>query len=185
MDNVTTHDLKTQPVQHELQALQLDDVAQDELSRICWKAFKKGVWLDQTLGGRLQILVSNQGLPIDRDRLSLTKMAGHRTIMDEGDGLKSFVTMAAALLLKKRPVCLIDEPEMCLHPPQARELGRLIGKYGSTSDTATFVATHSSEILRGALEMGHDVQIVRLVTGPEGFLAHLLQPDELITAFGL
>ena len=86
-------------------------------------------------------------------------MANYRAIEEEGDGLKSFVTMATALLLQKRPVCLIDEPEMCLHPPQARELGRLIGKYGSTSDTATFVATHSSEILRGALETGRDVQI--------------------------
>ena len=184
MDNVSTHDLKTQPVQHELQALQLDDVAQDELSRICLKAFKKGVWLDQTLGGRLQILVSNQGLPSDRDRLSLTKMAGHRTIMDEGDGLKSFVTMAAALLLKKRPVCLIDEPEMCLHPPQAREFGKLLGQYGSTSDTATIVATHSSEILRGALEMESDLQIIRLIEGTESFSAHLLQAEELRNAFG-
>ena len=184
MNAVGTQDLLLQPVQNELQALQLDDEAQEVLSSVCWTAFKKGVWLDATRGGRLQILVSDQGLPDYRERISPTKMAIHRPIEDEGDGLKSFVTMATALLLQKRPVCLIDEPEMCLHPPQARELGRLIGKYGSTSATATFVATHSSEILRGALETGSDTQTVRLITGPEGFSAHLLQAEELINAFG-
>ena len=184
MNGVGTQDLLLQPVQNELQALQLDDKAQEVLSSVCLTAFKKGVWLDPTRGGRLQLLVSDQGLPDYWDRTSLTKMAKHRPIEEEGDGLKSFVTMATALLLKKRPVCLIDEPEMCLHPPQARELGRLIGKYGSTSDTATFVATHSSEILRGALDTGRDIQIVRLIKGPEGFSAHLLQAKELINPFG-
>ena len=184
MNVVGTQDLLRQPVQNELQALQLDDEAQEVLSSVCLTAFKKGVWLDATRGGMLQILVSNQGLPDYRERNSPTKMAKHRPIEEEGDGLKSFVTMATALLLQKRPVCLIDEPEMCLHPPQARELGRLIGKYGTTSDTATFVATHSSEILRGALETGRDAQIVRLINGPEGFSANLLDAEELINAFG-
>ena len=184
LNTVSTQDLLSQPVQNELQALQLNDEAQDELSSVCLTAFNKGVWLDQTQGGRLRILVSNRGLPDPRDRLSVTKMAEHRLIEEEGDGLKSFVTMAMALLLQKRPVILIDEPEMCLHPPQARAFGRLLGQYGSTSDTVTFVATHSSEILRGALEMGSDLQIVRLVAGPESFSAHLLQAEELRNAFG-
>jgi len=184
MNAVGTQDLLQQPVQNELQALQLNDEAQEVLSDVCMRAFGKGVWLDATRGGRLQILVSDQGLPDYRDRTSPMKMAKYRPIEDEGDELKSFVTMATALLLQKRPVCLIDEPEMCLHPPQAREIGRLIGKYGSTSDTATFVATHSSEILRGVLETGHDIQVVRLTRGPGGFSAHLLQAADLISAFG-
>jgi hypothetical protein len=184
LNTVSTQDLLQQPVQNELEALHLDDEAQEVLTSVCLTAFKKGVWLDATRGDRLQILVGDQGLPAYKDRISPTKLAKHRPIEEEGDGLKSFVTMATALILQKRPVCLIDEPEMCLHPPQARALGRLIGKYGSIPDTATFVATHSSEILRGALETGRDVQIVRLINGLEGFSSNLLQADELISAFG-
>ncbi len=63
MNGVGTQDLTQQPVQNELQALYLDDEAQEVLSSVCLTAFKKGVWLDATKGGRLGILVSDQGVP--------------------------------------------------------------------------------------------------------------------------
>jgi hypothetical protein len=66
------------------------------------------------------------------------------------------------LLLGQRPICLIDEPELCLHPPQAYALGRFIGKYGTASDRATFVATHSSHVLRGIIEETQKLEIIRL-----------------------
>jgi hypothetical protein len=48
----------------------------------------------------------------------------------EGDGYKSYVGACIPLLVGRRPVCLIDEPEMFLHPPHAYRLGRFIGRYG-------------------------------------------------------
>lgn len=44
-------------------------------------------------------------------------MREYRLIEDEGDGFKSYVAICLTLLLGRRPVVLIDEPEMCLHPP--------------------------------------------------------------------
>ncbi len=183
MNKTNTIDLLRSPIQHELHALSLNDEAQEALSGECLRAFKKGVWLDPTQGNVVQIRVKDNGLPDEKDRRSPTKMEKHRPIEDEGDGLKSFVTIAVALLLRKHPVCLIDEPEMCLHPPQARELGRLIGRYGSSLETATIVATHSSEILRGALEERQDFQIIRLTRKDGQFSAHLLEAERLTSAF--
>jgi len=77
-------------------------------------------------------------------------------------GLKSYIGICLTLLLGRHPVILIDEPEMCLHPPQAHALGRFIGKYGVSSDHTTFVATHSSHVLRGVIEEKEKLEIIRL-----------------------
>jgi hypothetical protein len=69
---------------------------------------------------------------------------------------------------------------MCLHPPQAYNLGRFIGRFGATADNTTFVATHSSQILRGVILTAEKLQIVRLTRGSSGFLAHLV-PSEVLT----
>ena len=173
-------DFMNNPPQNDLQVLYLNDNAQENLSDELLKSFNKGVWLDQTQGNRLGFRVTDQAeLPSDKDRVSPTKMAEYRTIETEGDGLKSYVATAVALLLGRRPICLIDEPEMCLHPPQANNLGRFIGVQASSPYTATFVATHSSEVLRGALQTGENIQVVRLVRRQGAFLAHLLSDDDL------
>src|SRR5256885_15214291 len=96
------------------------------------------------------------------DRLSHKKMASHRSIETEGDGLKSYVATCIALLLGRRPVCLIDEPEMCLHPPQAYSLGQFIGRFGASLDRATFVATHSSHVLRGVIQTAANIEVIRV-----------------------
>jgi hypothetical protein len=107
-------------------------------------------------------------------------MSQYRTIETEGDGLKSYVATCIALLLGRRPVCLVDEPEMCLHPPQAYNLGRFIGRYGASPDRATFVATHSSHVLRGVIQTAQELQIVRLTRRGREFSAHLV-PAELLS----
>jgi hypothetical protein len=89
-------------------------------------------------------------------------MRQYRLIEDEGDGFKSYMGTCVTLLLGQRPVCLIDEPELCLHPPQAYALGRFIGKYGVSTEHVTFVATHSSHVLRGIIEQTKQLTIVRL-----------------------
>jgi predicted ATP-dependent endonuclease of OLD family len=82
-------------------------------------------------------------------------------------------------LISTRPVSLIDEPELCLHPPQAYHMGRFIGKY-ATSEHVTFVATHSSYILRGILETGNQVTVVRLTRDNKRFSGKVIAEGELI-----
>src|SRR5262249_27707302 len=94
----------------------------------------------------------------------------------------SYVATCVALLLGRRPVCLLDEPEMCLHPPQAYNLGRFIGRFGTGAETATFVATHSSHLLRGIIQTATAVQIVRLTRRVRRFSAHLVPAKTLADA---
>jgi len=133
-------------------------------------------------GNALCLRVNEGELPSAEDRLSLTKMSKYRTIETEGDGLKSYIAVCIALLLGRRPICIIDEPEMCLHPPQAYSLGRFIGRHGSSADVATFVATHSSQILRGIVQANKPVEIIRLTRRGGSFSVHRLAANELIAA---
>jgi hypothetical protein len=173
-------DFETQPPQQDLHALCMDDGAKQQLLEEIRNTFGKSVWPDISRGNSLSIKVSNHpDKPTVDDRLSPLKMAGYRAIESEGDGLKSYVATCIAILLGRRPVCLIDEPEMCLHPPQAYNLGRFIGNFGSSSDVATFVATHSSHVLRGVIATAQKLQIVRLTRHGEAFEAHRVEPTAL------
>ncbi|WP_428622128.1 TOPRIM nucleotidyl transferase/hydrolase domain-containing protein [Sedimenticola sp.] len=181
LNQVGVIDFQEQPPQQDLHALYLDDDARSKLFNEMLESFGKAVWPDTSRGNLLCIRVSDEGvLPTAEDRLSPKKMSAYRTIESEGDGLKSYVATCVSLLLGRRPVCIVDEPEMCLHPPQAYNLGRFIGHYGSSPDTATFVATHSSQVLRGIIQTGQNIQIVRLVRIEDKFIGHLV-PAEILS----
>jgi hypothetical protein len=111
LNQVGVIDFQTQPPQQDLHALYLDDSARTELFRELVETFGKAVWPDSSGGNVLCLRVSDEGiLPTADDRLSPKKMAEYRTIESEGDGLKSYVATCVAVLLGRRPVCLIDEP---------------------------------------------------------------------------
>lgn len=110
-------------------------------------------------------------MPDAEARLSVKEMMKFRTIESEGDGMKSHIATVISVLLGRRPVSVIDEPEMCLHPPQAYNLGQFIGANATSEQSATFVATHSSQILRGVIQTASSLQIVRLTKVASGFSA--------------
>lgn len=175
VSNVGSFDFETQPPQNDIQALYVDDGGRLELFNEIQATFGKSLWLDSTKGNSLCFRISNDPtMPVAEDRLSPKKMSAYRTIETEGDGLKSYVATCIALLLGRRPVCIVDEPEMCLHPPQAYNLGRFIGRFGASVERATFVATHSSHVLRGVIQATSAIQIVRLTRRGDAFEAHLV-----------
>jgi hypothetical protein len=57
-------------------------------------------------------------------------------------------------------IILVDEPEAFLHPPQARQLGGVLA--GRTEGKQSFIATHSADVLLGALEAEAPTTIVRI-----------------------
>lgn len=183
LNQVGVIDFHTQSPQHDLHALYLDDCARASLFTELLESFGKAVWPDTSRGNSLCLRVSDEGiLPTAEERLSPKRMAAYRSIETEGDGPKSYVATCIALLLGRRPVCLIDEPEMCLHPPQAHNLGRFIGRHGASDSNVTFVATHSSQILRGVIQTAKDIQIVRLTRRGREFSAHLVPAEVLAEA---
>lgn len=176
-------DFANQPPQHDLHALYLNDDARAKLHDEMLASFGRAVWPDMSRGNIISLKVSDAGiLPTFEERLSHKKMSEFRSIESEGDGMKSYVSTCVALLLGTRPLCLIDEPEMCLHPPQAYNLGRFIGRYAAGRERLTAVATHSSHLLRGILQTADQVQIVRLTRQEQRFSAHLVPASRLTEA---
>lgn len=179
-NQVQMFDYETQPPQNDLQALYVHETAPTALMQETLAVFSKAVWPDEKRGTTLSLKVADErDAPTTEQRLLAATSARYRSIDTEGDGLKSYLAVCIALLVGRRPVCLIDEPEMCLHPPQAESLGRFIGARGTSPDHATFVATHSSHVLRGILQRTADLRIVRLRRAKGRFCAHNVSSDDL------
>jgi len=180
LTQVNGFDRNAQAPQSDLHVLYYNDQAQDDLWNETTRVFSKAVWLDSTKPNILRLLVADgPKYPSDKDRRKPAVMDDQREITSEGDGLKSYVATCIALLLGRRPVCLIDEPELCLHPPQAYSLGRFIGETAALRDRATFVATHSSHVLRGVIQTASQLQIVRVTRQGGVFHAHRISPATL------
>jgi hypothetical protein len=179
MDPCSTFNYFSDNPSKTLQCLYANKSAKRALYNELSQVFQRAVWVDSTRNTVLVLRVSDStALPTADDRLEPEMMEKYRTIETEGDGLRSYSAICATLLLEERPLCLIDEPEMCLHPPQAHAMGRFIGAHASDK-TCTVVATHSSHVLRGILETNSQGQVIRLTRVGSTFQARKLNAELL------
>lgn len=181
-DKCPSFDYKVGTPDLPIQGLYLNSDGQDRLAAETGKVFGNAVWLDISENNMLQLRVSGgPGTPPHGQTNNPLQANKFRPIEDEGDGYKSYVGICLSLMLGIRPVSLIDEPELCLHPPQAYHIGRFIGQNANPSHV-TFVATHSSHVLRGILETGKRITVVRLSRRDGNFRGRLVSEQELIHA---
>ena len=142
----------------------------DELTNKVQHLFKKDIFLDtQTLGDRLAFRVGEDFSYARTGHINTEELARklfRESLLDsQGDGLKSFVSTFLSLKSDQCSVLLLDEPEVFLHPPRARQLGELIAE-AQKDNRSIFVATHSVEILKGILSKSQDVNVIR-ITQPQ------------------
>lgn len=176
------YDYRATPPSVPLQALLLNSTAQDRLVDETKNIFGNVAWLDAlSENNTYQLRVSGTSdRPSIGETMNPLKASQFGSIQDEGDGYKSYVGICLSLMLGTRPVTLIDEPELCLHPPQAYHIGRFIGEYATKPEHVTFVATHSSHVLRGILEITENVTVLRLTQKKRSFNGHLLNEEQLV-----
>ena len=150
-----------------LQALYTDEVLESQLSSTFRTAFGVELAVDRLAAGQITIRC---GI-----RPDATQLGGHLSIpyakevrqrmefvSEQGDGMKSYLACLLYTDVLQRPLVLIDEPEAFLHPPQARLLAQHLAREATGGDRQVVLATHSSDIVRGALDGGADVSVVRL-----------------------
>lgn len=155
-----------------LSSFKYQDKLLKELANKVKQFFKKDIYLDvQTLGDRLVFRV---GENFDYIRSTenysedvALKLFSESMLDEEGDGLKSFVSIFLSLNRKENDILLLDEPESFLHPPLARQLGEMIGDFNDENRTV-FVATHSIEVLKGILTKNRDVNVIRITRSEDG-----------------
>ncbi len=182
MDHCPTFDYISQGPSKTLQSLYLNKKAKAALYHEISRVFQRAVWVDNLRHGQLVLRVSDSSeLPPADDRLEPEIMEKYRTIETEGDGLRSYCAVCATLLLEQRPLCLIDEPEMCLHPPQAYAMGQFIGNNAPKND-CVIVSTHSSHVLKGILETNTKARVIRLTRSVSTFQCRDLSHELLARA---
>lgn len=101
-------------------------------------------------------------------------------LSQQGDGMRSFLGLYMALLVRSYSIVLIDEPDAFLHPPQSRSLGRELAALAMAGNLQVMVATHDSDLLRGLLEVPQAaVAVIRLTRRGDMNSAFQLHPAPL------
>lgn len=95
----------------------------------------------------------------------------------QGDGIKSYAGILFEAIATEKQITLIDEPEAFLHPPQMRKLGETLS---SEVEGQLFVATHSSDILRGFMEGTRgNIRILRIRREGDQNFIHEAAPETI------
>jgi energy-coupling factor transporter ATP-binding protein EcfA2 len=157
-------DFRNQLPTHPIQRAGRDSSLEAEFNSISKSAFGLELTVDRYAGSVIPIRIGprpafdhNDGMPtVDY----LDALAALPQLEEQGDGVKSLLGLMTQVIAGRHQVILVDEPEAFLHPPQARLLGRLLAQRANNQQV--FIATHSADIVQGALEAGTPVTIIRL-----------------------
>ncbi len=97
---------------------------------------------------------------------------------EQGDGTKRVVAILASLLVRKKAMYFVDEPEIHLHPPQCVKLAKEIAS--SARDCQMFIATHSIDFLHGLLDCKDiKLKIIRITREGNINKPFILSPGQL------
>ena len=155
-----------EPCTHPIHFLYRDDRLEKRLSTKFHKAFGEELIMNRSAGNKLPLHVGVRPIPGQgQDRVSFEYVSAVEKLPllhTQGDGMRSFTGVLLHTLVGRESILMIDEPEAFLHPPQARQLGRILVE-DKPDERQLFVATHSGDILRGVLDAGSSkVRVVRI-----------------------
>jgi hypothetical protein len=130
-----------------------DDALMSKISGLFRSAFGRDLMFNFRGGSKLPIHVGQipqvTGL-VDRASDKYVELVTQSPLLDQqGDGIKGYAGILFEAIASEVAVTLIDEPEAFLHPPQMRRLGETLA---AEVKGQLFVATHSSDIMKGFLE---------------------------------
>lgn len=164
---------------HPIHYLQRDDALELSISSKFKKAFGADLIVHRNAGSNVPLHVGERPIPAQgEDRVSLgyiERLEKLPQLQTQGDGMRSFAGVLLATSVGRETVLLIDEPEAFLHPPQAKLLGTSLIE-GRGKESQIFIATHSTDIIRGVLDANSpDVKVVRIRRTGDVNTVHLLE----------
>lgn len=182
-DSQPSLDFSSQPPTHPVQRAYVEGKLEAEIDRESIAAFGMGVTVDRFGGSIVSLRLGprpefehDSGRPSDRYLRALKALP---KLEEQGDGVRSYLGLVLHISAGAHQVLLIDEPEAFLHPPQARRLGGVLARRAHAQQA--FIATHSTDIVQGALEGGSAITIVRLTRDGDVNHAAVLD-DEAVKA---
>ncbi|MGM9438812.1 ATP-dependent nuclease [Streptomyces murinus] len=158
-------EMMEQPPAHPIHALEDNSDLFFELSELCEQVFQCPLTLD-TLSKHINIRVGKpivEAPPVDHITPEYRKaLSDLPRLENQGDGMRSFIGLMLPLITASYHVILIDEPEAFLHPPQATQLGKILGDLSRQKNVQLIMATHDKNVLAGLLQSEVNISIVRL-----------------------
>ena len=159
-------DVWNNPPQAYAHVLQTDPELQAKVNTEMRAAFNRELVIDWTAAPSVDFRVGQEpNRSLENDRVSeqyATALQELPRLDEDGDGIKGFAGCLLATYCGSQPVLMIDEPEAFLHPPQARRLGAALARAAKESSRQVIVATHSADIVQGALNTDGRVSVCRL-----------------------
>ena len=166
-----------------IHVLQVDTDLLDKVSAEVRDAFKNDLIINWSGDRKVWFHVGDEPDRGEKnDRVSSTyldELEKLPRIEQEGDGIKSFVGCLLGVLCGAHKVLMVDEPEAFLHPPQARKLGRLLAETAAERKRQVIAATHSPDVVIGALTSTKPVAVCRVERDDDNNHAYLLDSNQL------
>lgn len=82
-------------------------------------------------------------------------------LTEQGDGVKSYVSILIQLMVGDPPIFFIDEPETFLHQPQVHQIGYDIMELSQGKQC--FITTHNIELIKGMIEANSNrIKIIKV-----------------------
>lgn len=152
------------------------------LSDICLEVFDTPLTLDDESGAH-RLLVGTPDVPhpdhSEDKRAYRDALSRLEPLHAQGHGMRSWMSVITQLLTGTYPIILADEPEVFLHPPQARALGLYLSRLANEGNSQVILATHDRHLLTGLLEEGSSLSVARLVRTPHRTYAHQLPAEKV------
>lgn len=174
----------TDPPKHPVHILEDREEVLSEIRQVSTRIFRKDLTLDR-LSGKAQLRVGApevEAPPVDavtsEYRNALSNLPGLAT---QGDGMKSLIGLLLPVITASYPIILIDEPEAFLHPPQAFELGKVLGDIALKRNVQIILATHDRSLMAGLLSSETTMSVVRLDRQGDVTTANQLSAPEVKT----
>lgn len=172
------------PISSPLHLVFRDGELEQTLSDLAYEVFGEQLTLDRVnMDVRLRMGKVDVPIPLFSNPITeyAIAVAALPSLEEQGDGVKSFLGIALAVVTGNSQMLLIDEPEAFLHPGQARALGRWLGVQAKMRDIQVVVSTHNRDFVLGLLDGGDqsDVRIVRIVRNGNINRFHELPPTDI------
>ncbi|WP_339827558.1 AAA family ATPase [uncultured Arenimonas sp.] len=168
---------------HPIHYLARNDELELQLSASFKSAFGTDLVVHRNAGNEVPLYVGERPVPAkDEDRVSLPfleRLEKLPKLHEQGDGMRSFASVLLATSVGKETIVLIDEPEAFLHPPQAKLLGQNVIA-AANGRRQIFIATHSSDVLKGVLSQNNgNVRVLRIERHGQANRVRLLSNSDI------
>ena len=142
-----------------------DESAEVALSEHFWNAFRQDLILNRNPGSSFFAIGQRSSRPKRAKPFSKPYrewLSSLEAVTEQGDGVRAYARILIKYALARASVFAVDEPELFLHPPQARSLATLLGRRIAGAPQL-IVSTHDSSFVQGIVDSGvDDLQIVRI-----------------------